>query len=173
LESGDVFTPLLLENEEGIYPANDWAVGFLQGTELRKKKWAALLNDEEHGGPLVPIFALANEHNPNPKMRPYTEAVTAELREKLIVGLAAGVMRIYRHFESERFATDFSPTYRRVGPKVGRNELCPCGSGKKYKHCCGKITLHGSRSNGTWHSCLTGAKNLSDRSEETIPTSVE
>lgn len=22
--------------------------------------------------------------------------------------------------------------------KVGRNELCPCGSGKKYKHCCGK-----------------------------------
>lgn len=22
-------------------------------------------------------------------------------------------------------------------PKVGRNELCPCGSGKKYKHCCG------------------------------------
>ena len=21
--------------------------------------------------------------------------------------------------------------------KVGRNELCPCGSGKKYKHCCG------------------------------------
>ena len=27
----------------------------------------------------------------------------------------------------------------REGPKVGRNELCPCGSGKKYKLCCGKI----------------------------------
>ncbi|MEZ5008250.1 MAG: preprotein translocase subunit SecA [Chitinophagales bacterium] len=26
----------------------------------------------------------------------------------------------------------------RVGPKVGRNEPCPCGSGKKYKHCHGK-----------------------------------
>jgi preprotein translocase subunit SecA len=25
-----------------------------------------------------------------------------------------------------------------VGKKVGRNDLCPCGSGKKYKHCCGK-----------------------------------
>jgi len=24
--------------------------------------------------------------------------------------------------------------------KVGRNEICPCGSGKKYKHCCGKLT---------------------------------
>jgi tetratricopeptide (TPR) repeat protein len=26
----------------------------------------------------------------------------------------------------------------RTGKKVGRNEPCPCGSGKKYKHCCGK-----------------------------------
>lgn len=25
---------------------------------------------------------------------------------------------------------------RRDGPKVGRNDPCPCGSGKKYKHCC-------------------------------------
>jgi preprotein translocase subunit SecA len=24
------------------------------------------------------------------------------------------------------------------GKKVGRNDPCPCGSGKKYKHCCGK-----------------------------------
>ena len=24
------------------------------------------------------------------------------------------------------------------GKKVGRNDSCPCGSGKKYKHCCGK-----------------------------------
>ncbi len=27
---------------------------------------------------------------------------------------------------------------KRVTPKVGRNETCPCGSGKKYKYCCGK-----------------------------------
>jgi len=26
----------------------------------------------------------------------------------------------------------------RAGPKVGRNDPCPCGSGKKYKHCCGR-----------------------------------
>jgi preprotein translocase subunit SecA len=25
----------------------------------------------------------------------------------------------------------------RSGPKVGRNDPCPCGSGKKYKNCCG------------------------------------
>jgi SEC-C motif-containing protein len=29
-------------------------------------------------------------------------------------------------------------TIVRETPKVGRNEPCPCGSGKKYKHCCGK-----------------------------------
>ncbi|MDH4367353.1 MAG: SEC-C metal-binding domain-containing protein, partial [Dehalococcoidia bacterium] len=27
---------------------------------------------------------------------------------------------------------------QKVGQKVGRNDPCPCGSGKKYKHCCGK-----------------------------------
>jgi preprotein translocase subunit SecA len=27
---------------------------------------------------------------------------------------------------------------KRLTPKVGRNEPCPCGSGKKFKHCCGK-----------------------------------
>ena len=28
--------------------------------------------------------------------------------------------------------------YRRETPKVGRNDPCPCGSGKKFKKCCGK-----------------------------------
>ena len=29
-------------------------------------------------------------------------------------------------------------TFRREAPKVGRNDPCPCGSGKKHKKCCGK-----------------------------------
>ena len=29
-------------------------------------------------------------------------------------------------------------TMVRETPKVGRNDPCPCGSGKKYKKCCGK-----------------------------------
>jgi preprotein translocase subunit SecA len=29
-------------------------------------------------------------------------------------------------------------TVRRTAPKVGRNDPCPCGSGKKYKQCCGR-----------------------------------
>ena len=31
-------------------------------------------------------------------------------------------------------------TVRRDAPKVGRNDPCPCGSGKKYKHCCARTT---------------------------------
>ncbi|MCD6569957.1 MAG: preprotein translocase subunit SecA [Deltaproteobacteria bacterium] len=29
-------------------------------------------------------------------------------------------------------------TYKRQGKKIGRNDPCPCGSGKKYKYCCGR-----------------------------------
>jgi preprotein translocase subunit SecA len=28
---------------------------------------------------------------------------------------------------------------KREGDKIGRNEPCPCGSGKKYKKCCGRL----------------------------------
>ncbi len=34
--------------------------------------------------------------------------------------------------------TQSNTTVRNNGPQVGRNDLCPCGSGKKYKNCCGK-----------------------------------
>ncbi|MBR2904596.1 MAG: SEC-C domain-containing protein, partial [Lentisphaeria bacterium] len=29
-------------------------------------------------------------------------------------------------------------TYHNDAPQIGRNDPCPCGSGKKYKKCCGK-----------------------------------
>jgi preprotein translocase subunit SecA len=32
-----------------------------------------------------------------------------------------------------------APFVRQIG-KVGRNEPCPCGSGKKYKHCHGRLS---------------------------------
>ncbi len=35
---------------------------------------------------------------------------------------------------------DDAQTFVRPGQKVGRNDPCPCGSGKKYKHCHGKLT---------------------------------
>ena len=32
--------------------------------------------------------------------------------------------------------SQYGGTLTRIVPKVGRNDPCPCGSGKKYKHCC-------------------------------------
>jgi uncharacterized protein len=146
LHSGEVFLPLLLEDENGISHANDWAKGFLRGMELRRTDWAVLFDDEKQGGCLVPIFVLAHENNPDHEMRPYERAISAEEREKLIVGAAAGVTGIYRYFKARRLVEgqplDNVTTFRRTAPKVGRNDPCACGSGKKFKQCCGRTTLH-------------------------------
>ena len=37
-------------------------------------------------------------------------------------------------------AIDIQPAPLRTGPKVGRNDPCTCGSGKKYKNCCGALS---------------------------------
>jgi len=146
LHSGEVFLPLLLEDEGRITRANDWATGFVRGMELRKAEWAEALNDEQHGGWLVPILALAHEHDPDPEMRAYKEPISAEAREKLIVGAAAAVTGIYRYFKEQRVVEGKlygnAATFRRTLPKIGRNDPCPCGSAKKFKQCCGRITLH-------------------------------
>ncbi|MDD5596258.1 MAG: SEC-C metal-binding domain-containing protein [Candidatus Omnitrophica bacterium] len=36
------------------------------------------------------------------------------------------------------FSSAKPPAQRTAEAKVGRNDPCPCGSGKKYKKCCGK-----------------------------------
>ncbi len=55
--------------------------------------------------------------------------------------------REYQHAQSANLAQETgeegAPTaqpVQRLGPKVGRNDPCPCGSGKKYKQCHGKIS---------------------------------
>jgi uncharacterized protein len=146
LRSGAVFTPLLLEDAHGVVHANDWASGFMRGMGLRMEEWVPFLKDEDHASRLVPIFALAHEHDPDPAMRPYKTSIGAEMRERLIVGVAAGVTSIYRYFEEQRSSRTRSQidpsTFRRTMPKIGRNDPCPCGSGKKFKQCCGKIVFH-------------------------------
>jgi uncharacterized protein len=146
LQSDDEFLPVLLNDENGAAPANDWATGFMRGMDMRRDRWLALLEDDGHGGILIPIMALAYEHHPDLGMRPYKDPVSIERREQLIAGMAASVPLIYRYFVTERRLEAqklFSVgTFRRDAPKVGRNEPCPCGSGKKFKHCCANLTLH-------------------------------
>ena len=51
---------------------------------------------------------------------------------------ADGSKRYYNDDESDADPVEQVSTYRREGPKIGRNDPCPCGSGKKYKKCCGR-----------------------------------
>jgi len=41
--------------------------------------------------------------------------------------------------EQGEHVAEIAPMPVRTEPKIGRNELCPCGSGKKYKHCHGQV----------------------------------
>ena len=50
--------------------------------------------------------------------------------------------REYQHEEAEHIGGETpegAVVTQRAEPKVGRNEPCPCGSGNKYKQCCGKL----------------------------------
>ena len=53
---------------------------------------------------------------------------------KMILDHASGLERERR--EEMMHRPPFPPTIRREEPKVGRNDPCPCGSGKKHKKCC-------------------------------------
>jgi uncharacterized protein len=146
LSEDEVFLPLLLEDSDGNEKGNDWANGFIRGMRLHKSDWSDLADNEENGGSLVPILALAYENDPDPAMRSYKEPVDAERRELLLASLSVGAMHIYKYFESHRrtLASDLrnANTFRRETPKVGRNEPCSCGSGRKFKRCCGDVTLN-------------------------------
>ena len=40
------------------------------------------------------------------------------------------------HYFEDKYTGEFPEPYLRTMPKVGRNDPCPCGSGKKFKKCC-------------------------------------
>ena len=144
LDSKEIYLPLLFEDEQGKVRANHWAQGFTLGTNLRPNFWPEIMDNENEGGAMVPIWALAYEHHEDPEMRPYDEPISDETREELVVGAAAAVMRMHRFFLKQRnLYTSPAGTFTHQGGKVRRNEPCPCGSGKKFKQCCGwRSMLH-------------------------------
>jgi len=62
----------------------------------------------------------------------------------VIAGMAAGLLGAYKYFREQREADlgVHTPEARRNVSKVERNDPCPCGSGKKYKKCCGGATVN-------------------------------
>jgi preprotein translocase subunit SecA len=77
----------------------------------------------------LPQF-LMREHAPTPP------TASADARMRQPVGAMAGVAAGDGDGAGE---VSIDLPVRRSIPKVGRNEPCPCGSGKKYKNCCGRV----------------------------------
>ncbi|MGH7107076.1 MAG: UPF0149 family protein [Acetobacteraceae bacterium] len=113
-----------------------WARGYMRGTRLAPEGWSRIFSDDSEGLVLtVPI--VAGEVDPEwPK-----EPLTPERSDELLQSMLAGAARAYQYFREDRMAYARAAArpepYERAAPKVGRNEPCPCGSGKKYKRCCG------------------------------------
>jgi uncharacterized protein len=152
LEAKDDFEPMLLANESGELVGADWAWGFVRGMAFEPDAWGELLDDEEDGELLAPVLILAQERgpDPDPELLPAAKPITADEREVLLCALAAAAPLIYDYFwqltEGDQDEDEPPPLFetslvqsphRRGASKVGRNESCSCGSGKKYKRCCG------------------------------------
>jgi uncharacterized protein len=142
LSRREVHLPVIIEDENGMGLGNDWARGFIRGTRLSPDGWAGLLADDARGGCMIPMLMLYHEHDEDPTMRP--KPIAPEKREKVIESMAIGLVGAYRHFrqQGKPTASTRGPQPQYTSNKIGRNDPCPCGSGKKYKRCCGGATIH-------------------------------
>lgn len=136
VEREELYLPVMLEAESGSLQGRRWAGGFMRGVSLRRSSWAGLVQDEKESGSLFAIALLGGDVDPEFAKKP----LPAEQQEDLVKYAVAGMNRIARYFAARRRAgaRAADTTVRREWRKVGRNEPCPCGSGRKYKQCCGR-----------------------------------
>lgn len=145
-DSEYLYTPILMEagddeswnaemqqQLEASYGAG-WAEGFSAGVEFLATDYEAAGNNNEGiEDLLLAIFSLGHGKDPrsdNPDESPLRYDQRKAIAESLPMQLQTA---------SEYFAEH--PSSWRKQPvrveKIGRNDPCPCGSGKKYKKCCG------------------------------------
>jgi uncharacterized protein len=128
------FEPLFCEAEhdgESLIDAEAWCWGFWEGMELRPGSWDPIF--ESDLAPLMhPIYLLGADEIEEEEL---AEVETPMQGHKLALAIEANLPAIYRFWVPLRKAA--VQTIVREEPKVGRNDDCPCGSGKKYKKCHG------------------------------------
>jgi uncharacterized protein len=137
------FQPILWKTSDGIEVAADWAEGFGIGMGLRPKAWEALFGSEEHALFLFPILALCSDENGGSALGLDAEAEdeVADQAPAMLPFCVIGIAEFWRERRAGRtggLRTESISNAIRISRKVGRNEPCPCGSGKKFKKCCGR-----------------------------------
>lgn len=124
------YVPKLVALDDVVAGARFWAEGFRAGMGLRPSAWRQLAAEPELRRHLEPILLLllddAGLHDVLGR-QPFGPSLDVdEVRHECIAEIPAAVAGIYRYW------------HRRGAPvhAIGRNDPCPCGSGRKYKKCC-------------------------------------
>lgn len=133
MESSEVFEPLfevrVVEGKEYTI-VDEWCEGYMRGVSLAQSLWDSA--GLEMKILLTPIKAFT-EASDWTGHHSSTEEETANVRN----AISPNAQAIHAYWLQRR--DDFKPdvsTLRRDSARIGRNEPCPCGSGKKYKKCC-------------------------------------
>lgn len=139
MEEPERFEPMLYEKdiEGNTYAiADGWCLGYLKGLVLRKEQWKPLLKDENLAELILPMITLISQDD-DPE---FGELVDTPEKRKIFVDMLPGsAQTIHRFWLDRRSSNPSRPPKdsKSMDRKVGRNKPCPCGSGKKFKKCCG------------------------------------
>ncbi len=130
----DDYSPIFNEAEsrEGL-DVEDWCLGYQRGVELAGG-WADLPEHEQGLLGLITMHTVGVDVIGNSADDPEQEISTEEAFTEVLKVAAVGLHQYWAGQRSATAAVNAVPV--RTEPKVGRNDPCPCGSGKKYKQCC-------------------------------------
>ncbi|MDD5248167.1 MAG: UPF0149 family protein [Rhodocyclaceae bacterium] len=132
-----VLFPVDADADEFDYAA--WADGYLYGTHLGEADWLDAAGDygEDLSDLLEDFFLLNGAIKEDVVKSGETWMSAAAERQALAAAgenLPARVLAVYDFWQALRVPV---ATLRREAPKIGRNDRCSCGSGRKFKQCCG------------------------------------
>ena len=125
------YQPLIRQNEHGQVIARDWVAGFMNGVALRADRWQALWKSKEYRNYFAPIAVHLTDAQGNSPLKPEESENVKALIEQAAELIPAAVRSINGFFKQTRQLGE-------GGTKLGRNDPCFCGSGKKFKKCCGR-----------------------------------
>lgn len=137
-EAPESFEPLLSYNttpDGGEVPVLDeWCCGFVRGMGMSEKAWLPLVDDDENATLLMPIMLYGTQQGWDALD---ADKTLADRHEEFVTMLPGCVLGIKDFWDSVRRTKAAFQSVRHEAPVPGRNDPCPCGSGKKYKKCCG------------------------------------